>query len=87
MMSESSGRQQSSTRMSIGMGSFITAALSPGGHFNYTRMPIGMGSFITAAFLTREEVPLLGSTIYMKLEDREVSSAAPPFSIMEEVCG
>ena len=60
-MSENSGQRQSNTRMSIEMGTFITAA------------------FITRA---REEVPLLSSTIDTKLEDREVSGAASPFSIM-----
>ena len=40
----------------------------------------GGGDF-TAAFITRarEEVPLLCSTIYTKLEDREVGGAAPSF--------
>ena len=42
------------------------------------------GGDFTAAFITRarEEVPLLSSTIDTKLEDREVSKAASPFSIM-----
>ena len=42
------------------------------------------GDVFTAAFITRarEEVPLLSSTIYTKLEDREVSGAASLFSIM-----
>ena len=42
------------------------------------------GDVFTAAFIirAREEVPLLSSTINTKLEDREVSGAASPFSIM-----
>ena len=44
-------------------------------------MSDGEGVVSTAAFITRarEEVPLLCSTIYTKLEDREVGGAAPSF--------
>ena len=55
--------------------------LSPGGLENYTRMSDEGGGDFTAAFITRarEEVPLLCSNIYTKLEDREVGGAVPPF--------